>query len=202
MKESTKKVLKIVIISCSIFIIIVLSVFGIYKYMKYKKIQDNINSVYNIYNDNNRNEIVTDFNNTVGTPIESETNKGQYLNAIGTLEIPSINFKDIVVKGTNQASLAQGIGLFEHSNILEGNVCLAGHNTYRFLANLKNVQQGDIIKYSSALGNKEYRITTIKQIQETDWTMLDDTEDNRITIITCVRNKPELRLCVQGIENI
>ena len=133
---------------------------------------------------------------------ESETDEDKYLNAIGTLEIPSINFKDIVVEGTDQAALAQGIGLFEHSNILEGNVCLAGHNTYRFLANLKNVQEGDIIKYSSALGNKEYKITTIKQIQETDWSMLQDTEDNRITIITCVRNKPELRLCVQAIENI
>ena len=201
MKESTKKVLKIVIISCSILIILGLSVFGIFKYIENKKIQDNINSV-----------IITDFNNTVGTPVESETDEDKYLNAIGTLEIPSINFKDIVVEGTDQAALAQGIGLFEHSNILEGNVCLAGHNTYRFLANLKNVQEGDIIKYSSALGNKEYKITTIKQIQETDWSMLEDTEDdwsmledtedNRITIITCVRNRPELRLCVQAIENI
>lgn len=202
MKESIKKVLKIAAISCSILIAIILTIVGIFKYIEYKKIQDNISIVYNIYNDSNRNEIITDFNNTVGIPIESETDEEQYLNAIGTLEIPSINFKDIVVKGTNQSSLAQGIGLFEHSNILEGNVCLAGHNTYRFLANLKNVQKGDTIKYSSALGNKEYRITTIKQIQETDWTMLEDTEDNRITIITCVRNKPELRLCVQGIENI
>lgn len=202
MKESIKKVLKIAAISCSILIAIILTIVGISKYIEYKKIQDNISIVYDIYNDSNRNEIVTDFNNTVGIPIESETDEEQYLNAIGTLEIPSINFKDIVVKGTNQSSLAQGIGLFEHSKILEGNVCLAGHNTYRFLANLKNVQKGDIINYSSALGNKEYRITTIKQIQETDWSMLEDTEDNRITIITCVRNKPELRLCVQGIENI
>ena len=202
MKESIKKVLKIAAISCSILIAIILTIVGISKYIEYKKIQDNISIVYDIYNDSNRNEIITDFNNTVGIPIESETDEEQYLNAIGTLEIPSINFKDIVVKGTNQSSLAQGIGLFEHSKILEGNVCLAGHNTYRFLANLKNVQKGDIINYSSALGNKEYRITTIKQIQETDWSMLEDTEDNRITIITCVRNKPELRLCVQGIENI
>mgnify|MGYP006068546679 CR=1 FL=1 len=202
MKESIKKVLKIVAIICSILIIITVSIIGILKYIEYKKIQDSINTVYNIYTDNNRNEIITDFNNTVGTPVESETDEGQYLNAIGILEIPSISFKDIVVEGTDQSSLAQGIGLFEHSSILEGNVCLAGHNTYRFLANLKNVQKGDIIKYSSALGNKEYRITTIKQIQETDWSMLEDTEDNRITIITCVRNKPELRLCVQGIENI
>ena len=202
MKESIKKVLKIAAISCSILIAIILTIVGISKYIEYKKIQDNISIVYDIYNDSNRYEIIIDFNNTVGIPIESETDEEQYLNAIGTLEIPSINFKDIVVKGTNQSSLAQGIGLFEHSKILEGNVCLAGHNTYRFLANLKNVQKGDIIKYSSALGNKEYRITTIKQIQEPDWSMLEDTEDNRITIITCVRNKPELRLCVQGIENI
>ena len=201
MNEKAKRVLKIVIISCSILILISLSVFGIFKYIEYRKIQDNINSVYNIYNDSNRNEVITNFNNTVGTPVESEVDESKYLNAIGTLEIPVINFKDIVVKGTDQLALAQGIGLFEHSNILEGNVCLAGHNTYRFLANLKYVKEGDIIKYSSALGNKEYKVTTIKQIQETDWTMLEDTEDNRITIITCVRNKPELRLCVQGIEN-
>ena len=201
MNEKTKRVLKIVIISCSILILISLSVFEIFKYIEYRKIQDNINSVYNIYNDSNRNEVITNFNNTVGTPVESEIDKSKYLNAIGTLEIPAINFKDIVVKGTDQLALAQGIGLFEHSNILEGNVCLAGHNTYRFLANLKYVKEGNIIKYSSALGNKEYKVTTIKQIQETDWTMLEDTEDNRITIITCVRNKPKLRLCVQGIEN-
>ncbi len=201
MNEKAKRVLKIVIISCSILILISLSVFGIFKYIEYRKIQDNINSVYNIYNDSNRNEVITNFNNTVGTPVESEVDESKYLNAIGTLEIPVINFKDIVVKGTDQLALAQGIGLFEHSNILEGNVCLAGHNTYRFLANLKYVKEGDIIKYSSALGNKEYKVTTIKQIQETDWTMLEDTEDNRITIITCVRNKPKLRLCVQGIEN-
>ena len=201
MNEKAKRVLKIVIISCSILILISLSVFEIFKYIEYRKIQDNINSVYNIYNDSNRNEVITNFNNTVGTPVESEVDESKYLNAIGTLEIPVINFKDIVVKGTDQLALAQGIGLFEHSNILEGNVCLAGHNTYRFLANLKYVKEGDIIKYSSALGNKEYKVTTIKQIQETDWTMLEDTEDNRITIITCVRNKPKLRLCVQGIEN-
>ena len=69
MKKSTKKVLKIVIISCSALIILGLSVFGIFKYIEYKKIQDNINSVYDIYNDSNRNEIITDFNNTVGTPV-------------------------------------------------------------------------------------------------------------------------------------
>ena len=202
MKESTKKVLKIIAISCSILIIISIFIFSILKYIEYRKVQENIETIYEIYKDDNKNEIITDYNNTVGTPIESETDEGQYLNAIGILEIPSINFKDIVVYGTTQESLAQGIGLFENGRILEGNVCVAGHNTYRFFANLKNVRKGDIIKYSSALGNKEYIVTTVKEIKETDWTMLDNTKDNRITIITCIRNQPELRLCVQGIENI
>ena len=205
MKDKTKKVTKIIVIVLSILVLLGLAIFGIYKYIEYRHIRDNINSIYDIYNNDDRNDIITDFINEnsqkiAGTPVESETEKGKYLNAIGTLEIPSINFKDIVIEGTSQQSLAQGIGLFEHSNILQGNVCLAGHNTSRFLVNLKNVKEGDTIKYSSCLGNKEYTITTIKQKDENDWSMLEETEDNRITIITCVHKKPSLRLCVQGIE--
>lgn len=205
MKDQTKRVIKIVVIVLSILLVIGLGIFGAYKYIEYKHRQENINNIYNIYNNDNRQDIITNYTNNdyqkiAGTPIESEDEKGKYLNAIGTLEIPSINFKDIVIEGTSQQALSQGIGLFEHSNILQGNVCVAGHNTYRFLANLKNVKQGDKIIYSSCLGNKEYTITTIKQIDDTDWSMLQETEDNRITIITCVRNKPTQRLCVQAIE--
>ena len=137
MKDKTKKVTKIIVIVLSILVLLGLAIFGIYKYIEYRHIQDNINSIYDIYNNDDRNDIITDFINEnsqkiAGTPVESETEKGKYLNAIGTLEIPSINFKDIVIEGTSQQSLAQGIGLFEHSNILQGNVCLAGHNTSRF----------------------------------------------------------------------
>ena len=197
----------ILIILCCLFVI-ASAVFLAYRYIhQQQQIQDNISYIYNIYNNDNRQEIINEYPTTVnnnettlGVPVESETNETETVNAIATLEIPSINFKDIVIEGTTQDALAQGIGLFEHSSILQGNVCLAGHNTNRFFANLKDVKQGDIIKYSSCLGNREYEITTIKQIEETDWSMLEDTEDNRITIITCVRNQPTLRLCVQATE--
>lgn len=207
MKDKTKKIIKVLLIVLSIVIVIGAGVFGAYKYIEYKHRQDNINYIYNIYNNDNRQDIINQYHtvnneNTLGVPIESEENKEEPLNAIATLEIPSIGFKDIVIEGTTQEALAQGIGLFEHSNILQGNVCLAGHNTSRFFANLKDVQEGDIIKYSSCLGNKEYTITTIKQIEETDWSMLEETEDNRLTIITCVKNQPTQRLCVQAKENI
>lgn len=197
----------ILIILCCLFVI-ASAVFLAYRYIhQQRQIEDNISYIYNIYNNDNRQEIINEYPTTVnnnettlGVPVESETNETETVNAIATLEIPSINFKDIVIEGTTQDALAQGIGLFEHSSILQGNVCLAGHNTNRFFANLKDVKQGDIIKYSSCLGNREYEITTIKQIEETDWSMLEDTEDNRITIITCVRNQPTLRLCVQATE--
>lgn len=207
MKEKTKKILIIVLIILSCLIVTSTGVFLAYKYIENQHIQDTINNIYHIYNNDNRQDIINQYhteNNeiTLGTPVTSEENKEQTLNAIATLEIPSIGFKDIVIEGTTQESLAQGIGLFEHSSILQGNVCLAGHNTNRFFANLKDVKQGDIIKYSSCLGNKEYKISTIKQIEETDWTMLEDTKDNRITIITCVKGQRNLRLCVQAIENI
>ncbi len=208
MKEKTKHLLKIVLIVLSVLIVIGTGVFCAYKYIQNKQIQDNINYIYNIYNNDNRQDIINQYTtnndntsqNTIGVPVVSEENNNETLNAIATIEIPSINFKDIVIEGTTQDSLAQGIGLFEHSSILKGNVCLAGHNTTRFLANLKNVKQGDTIKYSSCLGNKEYKISTIKQIEETDWSMLENTEDNRLTIITCVKGQRNLRLCVQALE--
>ena len=203
-----KGLLKIILILLCCFIVIGTGAVIAYKYIEQQRqIQDNISYIYNIYNNDNRQEIINEYPTTVnnnettlGVPVESETDESQVLNALATLEIPSISFKDIVIEGTTQDALAQGIGLFEHSSILQGNVCLAGHNTTRFFANLKDVKEGDIIKYSSCLGNREYEITTIKQIEETDWSMLEDTEDNRITIITCVKNQPTLRLCVQGIE--
>lgn len=209
MKPKLLKVLKalrtlLIVLTC--LIVLATIAFFTYSYFEEKQqIQDNISHIYHIYNNDNRQEIINQYptvtnETTLGVPVESEENKNEILNAIATLEIPSINFKDIVIEGTTQDALAQGIGLFEHSSILQGNVCLAGHNSTRFFANLKDVKEGDIIKYSSCLGNREYEITTIKQIEETDWSMLEDTKDNRITIITCVKNQPTLRLCVQAIE--
>lgn len=193
-----KKVLKVLL---SIFIIITiigfsLSILFLYRYINYLKNKDNIDNIYNIYNSDNRQEIVNNYtdDNSLGVPTEDGTI------AIATLEIPSIDFKNIVVEGTTQNDLAKGIGLFEHSNILDGNVCLAGHNSNKLLAKLKDVQIGDIIKYSSCLGNKEYKIVTKEQIEETNWSYLEDTEDNRITIITCVKGQRNLRLCVQATE--
>lgn len=197
MNKKKSKILKILLVIFIVLILIgfTLSIYFLYTYFNFQK-DKNIDNVYNIYNNDNRQEIINQYTNdeSLGVPIDDSTL------AIATLEIPSINFKNIVVEGTTQNDLAKGIGLFEHSNILDGNVCLAGHNSNKLFANLKDVKEGDIIKYSSCLGNKEYKVSTIQQIEETNWSLLEDTIDNRITIITCVKGKKNLRLCVQGLE--
>ena len=37
-------------------------------------------------------------------------------------------------------------------------------------------------------------------IKDTDWSRLENTEENILTLITCVENKPEQRRCIQAIE--
>ena len=64
------------------------------------------------------------------------------------------------------------------------------------------MQNGDKIKYVSFLGTKEYIVDNIVEISETDWSLLQDTEDNKLTLITCIKNKPFSRLCVQATEVI
>ena len=50
------------------------------------------------------------------------------------------------------------------------------------------------------MGERRYKVTDILEIESTDWSKIEDTKENKITLITCVVNKPELRLCVQGEE--
>ena len=60
--------------------------------------------------------------------------------------------------------------------------------------------EGDIITYITKYETKEYAVKEVKQIEETDLSVLNQTEDNRITLITCVENQKNLRQCVVGIE--
>lgn len=81
-----------------------------------------------------------------------------------------------------------------------GNICLAAHNTSNFWENLYTLENNDIITYTNVLGTKDYRVFNIKQIDETDLSCLQNTENNILTLITCVKNVPNKRLCVQAIN--
>lgn len=121
-------------------------------------------------------------------------------NIAGVLTIEKIGLHDLIYEGTDDITLDKGICHFENSNYLDGNVCLAGHNTNEIFGKLHTLEVGDRINYASFLGTKTYAITDMKEIHETDWSLLQETKENKLTLITCIKNKPFYRFCVQATE--
>lgn len=119
---------------------------------------------------------------------------------IGIIKIPKIKFEGQIYEGTSLDVLSKGVGHFDNSPYLDGNVCLAAHNTSKFWANLKALKKGDLITYENFLGTREYKVSEITQIEETDWTKLENTEENMLTLITCVKGNKSKRLCVCAVE--
>lgn len=123
-------------------------------------------------------------------------------NNIGNLEIPKINLKADIAEGIDLDTLASNIGHFPNSSIWDGNIALAAHNRGSgvecYFANINKLEKGDTIIYRSELGERRYEIYSIREIEYTDWSVTKSNEENIITLITCIVNRPELRLCVQG----
>lgn len=121
------------------------------------------------------------------------------------LEIPSINLKADIKEGTTKEIMDDFIGHFEETSKNLGNVGLAAHNRgYKnnYFENLKKLKEGDSIYYQYKENRREYIVTIHEIIKDTDWSYLEETEENTITLITCVENQPEYRRCIKAIENI
>ena len=120
------------------------------------------------------------------------------------IEIPSINLKAPIEETTQMEVLNKSIGHFEDTPKENGNIGLAAHNRgyeKNYFENLKNVKKGEEIIYKYSDFEKIYIVDTIEKIRATNWNYLENTKDNKITLITCVENEPDIRLCVQGTEN-
>ena len=120
------------------------------------------------------------------------------------LEIPCLNLEADIEEGVTKEVMDKYIGHFEESKKWVGNVCLAAHNRgyeNNYFSGVKNLKEGDMIIYYYKGSVREYLVDKNFIIKDTDWTCLEDTEDNRITLITCVENEPNYRRCVQAIEN-
>ena len=128
---------------------------------------------------------------------EEKNNESWYL------EIPKINLRADIKEGTTKEIMDDYIGHFEETTKEKGNVGLAAHNRgYKnnYFQDLKKLKEGDIIFYNYQGRTIEYEVTKHVIIKDTDWSYLEETEENKITLITCVENEPEYRRCIQGEE--
>ena len=191
----SKKLVKSIVISLSI-IVVVIAIISTYFVIKNLKEQEKINNIAEIYSDENIQE-------RIDNEFSDVDNLMQQINdeyVIGNINIEKIGFNGLIYKGTSLDTLSKGVGHFENTPYLEGNVCLAAHNYSQYWAKLHTLEIGDKIFYTSFLGSKEYKVIDISQIDENDWSKLSNTEENILTLITCVKGKHTLRLCVQALD--
>ena len=122
--------------------------------------------------------------------------------SIGTLSIPKINVFGKVYEDESLENLSKGVGHFKFTSCWDGNVGFAAHN--RGIAvtfgKIHTLIAGDKIIYTTKLGTRTYEVYSVIKINETDMSKLQRTNENIITLITCVNDIPELRWCVQARE--
>ena len=135
----------------------------------------------------------------VNTTIEKRASE----EATWYIQIDKIGLKAPIQEGTTQQIMEDFVGHFEESSKDFGNVCLAAHNRgYKnnYFSRIRELQEGDESNYKYKDIEKTYIVTKHEIIKNTDWSNLEDTEENKITLITCVENEPEYRRSIQGIE--
>ena len=131
--------------------------------------------------------------------IEETTNE----KVIWQIEIPKISLIAPISEGTTKEILDKYVGHFEETSKEQGNVGLAAHNRgydVNYFKDLKLLQEGDEIKYTYNQFQTIYEVEKCRIIKDTDWEYLEETEEDMLTLITCVENQPEYRRCIQAIK--
>lgn len=122
---------------------------------------------------------------------------------LGHLIINKINLNAEVKEGSSNEVLKDYIGHIEETAKYDGNVGLAAHNRgneHSYFARINELELGDEIIYKTKFEERKYKVINKKAILETDWSMLENTKENKLTLITCIRNKVNQRLCVQAVQ--
>ena len=117
--------------------------------------------------------------------------------------IPKISLEAEISEGTRKEVMDKFVGHFEETTKTNGNVGLAAHNRgypVNYFKNIKQLKEGDEINYKYYEYEKSYIVVENKIIKDTDWEPLENTQENKITLITCVENEPEYRRCVQATK--
>ena len=125
---------------------------------------------------------------------------------LGSISIPSIDLSvEVYQSETGEIeAMSRGIAHFNSTSSWDGNVGVCGHNWTEsgngaYFKNANRIKKGDTITYTTSLGTRTYRVSSIITIDQSDWSYLERTDDNRLTIVTCTFNDSSKRLCIQAV---
>lgn len=140
------------------------------------------------------------FQNSTEVPLHGLQEDGQPLQTVrelqdengvfAVLDIPSISCKETVKEGCDRGTLSEALGHMEETVLPgeSGNCIIAGHRNYSFglhFNRLNEVAVGDEITITTKQGVYTYTVTKIKVVEPTDLSVLSQTEDATLTLITC-----------------
>ena len=137
------------------------------------------------------------------TPIEAiEIEDG----SLGILTVDKLGLSVNVFESPDQMeAMTKGVAHFPSTSAWDGNVGLSAHTinfdgSDGFFKDLHLLAEGDVIRYQTTLGERTYTVSAVREIDKDDWSSLGYSDENQLTLITCISGKPEKRLCVQAME--
>lgn len=105
---------------------------------------------------------------------------------MAVLEIPSVGLKVPVYSTNTELVMDRGAGVIDGMSYPHepGNIGISGHRDGYFRV-LKDIQVGDAISLQTLEGVKQFRINATKIVAISDKTLLRDTDDQTVTLVTC-----------------
>lgn len=164
------------------------------------------NNITNSKVNNTTNNTVSNEGNSISSTSNSTSKKSNEIKDKSNkwrIEIPKIGLNAPIREGTTQEVMLKAVGHFTETPKDTGNVGLAAHNRgyeCNFFERIKELNKGDKIIYKTANKTRTYLVETNTVIKQTNWNYLEPTKDNRITLITCEKDRKEYRRCIQAIE--
>lgn len=136
------------------------------------------------------------------TPVEAARMED---GSLGVLTVEKLRLSVNVFESPDQMeAMTKGAAHFSSTSAWDGNVGLSAHNinfdgSDGYFKNLYTLAEGDLIRYQTALGERSYTVRSVREIDASDWSPLGYTDEDQLTLITCISGKPEKRLCVQAV---
>lgn len=112
--------------------------------------------------------------------------QGELPQVLGLLEVPSVGLKVPVYPSDSELNMDRGAGVIDGMAYPHepGNIGIAGHRDGYFRV-LKDVKVGDKLMLQTLEGPKQFTINSRRIVEIDDRSVLQDTEDQTVTLITC-----------------
>jgi len=105
---------------------------------------------------------------------------------VASLEVPRIGVRRVVLAGATGNVLAFGLGHVSGTALpgWEGNAVIAGHRD-TWGAFLEQLRRSDEIRVRTVRGEWRYEVTRIEVVRKDRVDLLEETDDTRLTLVTC-----------------